>query len=62
MESNRYRVILLELGGDSGVPMKHHFIEEAPPTGAETGLGAEGLVQDQTHKSFLDIDKPGQVS
>lgn len=36
MESNRYRVTLLELGGESGVPMKHHFIEEAPLTGAET--------------------------
>ena len=44
------------------MPMKYHFIEEAPLTGAETGLGAEGLVQGQTQKSFLDIDKPGQVS
>lgn len=42
--------------------MKYHFTEEAPLTGAETGLGAEGLVQGQTQKSFLDIDKPGQVS
>ena len=35
-ESNRYRVTLVELGGDSGVPMKHHFLGEAPFTGAET--------------------------
>lgn len=63
METNRYRVTLLELGGDSGVPMKHHLIEEAPLTGAGNwGLRAEGLVQGQTQKSFLDIDKPGQVS
>ena len=59
MESDRYRVILLELGVPREAPL---HMRSTTYRSRNWGLRAEALAQSQTQESVLDRDKPDQVS